>query len=167
MKRRTAMMALCLVLILSMLIAPMGASAASKNKKQVVRILKVTVDGARLRKGPSSAYDIITSIKKDGKVFYWGKTTNSFSYVRTSTGQVGYMYKGFLKAYGAANRNQVYYCKVKSAQLYKRSGKSLKKAGKLTKYQHVIVYEVRGSWAYIKTLDGAGRYIKKSVLAKA
>ena len=109
-------------------------------------------DKRNVRYGPFSLRFEGAVCKKDGKVFYWGKTTNSFSYVRTSTGQVGYMYKGFLKAYGAANRNQVYYCKVKSAQLYKRSGKSLKKAGKLTKYQHVIVYEVRGSWAYIKTL---------------
>ena len=95
MKRRIVSMLLCVFLIASMLIVPTDALAASKK---VVQILKVTVDGARVRKGPSSAYDVITSVKKGGRVFYLGKTKDSFCYVRTSTGETGFMYRGFLKA---------------------------------------------------------------------
>ena len=164
MKRRIVSMMLCVFLIASMLIVPTNALAASKK---VVQILKVTVDGARVRKGPSSAYDVVTSVKKGGRVFYLGKTKDSFCYVRTSTGETGYMYRGFLKAYGAVNKDQVYYCKAKSAKVYKRNGRSLKKIGKLYRNQHVIVYEVRGKWAYIKSLSGKSGYIRKSALAKA
>ena len=164
MKRRIVSMLLCVFLIASMLIVPTDALAASKK---VVQILKVTVDGARVRKGPSSAYDVITSVKRGGRVFYLGKTKDSFCYVRTSTGETGFMYRGFLKAYGAVGVDQVYYCKAKSAKVYKRNGKSLRSIGKLYRNQHVIVYEVRGKWAYIKSLSGKSGYIRKSALAKA
>ena len=165
MKRRITSLILCIVLIASMLILPTNALAASK--KQVVQILKVTVDGARVREGPSSEYGVVTSVKKGGKVFYLGTTKDAFCYVKTSSGDVGYVYRGFLKAYGAVGRDQIYYCKSKSATVYKKSGKSLKKSGKLYKKQHVIVYEVRGKWAYIKSLSGKSGYVRKSALAKA
>lgn len=164
MKRRMISLLLCVMLVASMLIVPTTAYAASGK---VVKLLKVTADGARVRKGPGSSYDVITSVKKGGRVFYLGKTVNSFCYVRTSNGDVGYMYRGFLKSYGAVSRNQVYYCKVKKTTVYKRNGKSLKKIGTLYRNQHVIVYEVRGNWAYIKSLSGRSGYVKKSALKKA
>ena len=165
MKRRILMMVLCVLMVASMLLAPVSASAASS--RTAVQILSVTVDGARVRSGPSSAYEVITSVKKGGKVFYLNKTQDSFCYVRTSYGAVGYMYKGFLKSYGAAYKDQVYYCKNKSAKVYKKASTKAKKATTLSKYQHVIVYETRGSWAYIKTLGGTGGFVKKSALKKA
>ena len=164
MKRRIVSLIVCVVLVASMLIVPTSAFAASKK---VVQILKVTTDGARLREGPSSAYNVITSLKKGDKVFYLGPTKDSFCRIKTSTGETGYMYRGFLKSYGAVGSKQIYYCKAKSAKVYKRSGKSLKKIGKLYRNQHVIVYEVRGKWAYIKSMGGRSGYILKSALAKA
>ena len=165
MKRRILMMALCLMLIVSMVAAPMSASAAS-NKK--VYILKVTVDGARIRKGPSSDYDVITSVSSGTKVFYTGKMKNAFAYVCTSGGTIGYIYKGFLKSYGAAYAYQIYYCKDRSAKVYTRtsSGK-IKTVTRLSRHQFVVVYQVKGDWAYIKTLSGTGGFVKKSSLAKA
>ena len=165
MKRRILMVAACVLLIATMLIAPISASAASSNK--VVAILKVTADGARLRQGPSSSYEVITSLKDGEKVFYLNKQVDAFCYVRTSKGKIGYMYKGFLKSYGAAYLNQIYYCSSKSAKVYKKASTKAKKITKLSKNQHVIVYEVRGSWAYIKTLGGTGGFVKTSALAKA
>lgn len=158
-------MVLCLLLIASMFIAPVSASAASGNK--VVQILKVTADGARLREGPSSAYEVITSLKDGEKVFYLDKQVDAFCRVRTSKGKIGYMYKGFLKSYGAAYYDQIYYSKNKSVKVYKKASTSTKKVAVLSKNQHVIVYEVKGRWAYIKTLGGTGGYVKKSNLAKA
>ncbi len=164
MKRRFLMIALSVVLLLSMVIAPVSASAASSK---AVKILKVTVDGARVRSGPSSAYDVKTSVSKGSKVFYLGKIKDSFAYVRTERGTVGYMYKGFLKSYGAAYRYQIY-CSTKSGvKVYKKASTGSKRVARLSKNQHVIVYQVKGKWAYIKTLSGKGGYVKKSVLKKA
>jgi len=162
MKRRILSFVLTVVLLVSMAIVPMSASAASK-----IKILKVTADGARVRKGPSSAYDVVTSVKKGGKVFYLGTIKNSFAHVRTSTGSVGYMYKGFLKSYGSCYKYQVYYSKKSRVAVYKKASTHSKRVTRLGKHQHVIVYQVKGSWAYIKTLGGKGGFVKKSALSKA
>lgn len=160
------MMVLSALLIASLLAMPLDASAASSKKK--VYILKVTVDGARLREGPSSSYDVITSLKQGAKVFFAGSHKNAFCYVCTTGGTTGYIYKGFLKSYGAVYASQIYYCKDKSAKVYTRtsSGK-VKTVTTLSKRQFVIVYQAKGDWAYIKTLSGKGGFVKKSALAKA
>ena len=154
--------ALCAaLLIVAMLIAPVSAFADSK-----VMIMKVTADGARVRKGAGN-YDVLTSVKKGGKVFYLGKTKNSFAYVRTSSGVVGYMFKNYLKPYGTCYKSQVYYSKKNKVKVYKKASTHSKNVTRLSKNQHVIVYQVKGSWAYIKTLSGTGGYVKKSNLKKA
>ena len=150
------------MLMFAVAILPAMAYAAS----DVVQIMKVNEDGARVRKGPSSSYDVITSCKEGERVFYLGKTKEAFMYVRTSKGKVGYMYKGFLKTYGSCYKSQVYYC-TKKANMYKKASSSSSRVAKLSKNQHVIVYQVSGNWAYIKTLGGKGGFVKKSVLKKA
>ena len=162
MKRRTISLVLLIALLLATAIVPVGASAAPK-----VKILKVTVDGARVRQGPSSAYAVKTSVKKGGKVFYLGKMKNSFAYIRTSGGTQGYMYKGFLKSYGTCYKSQVYYSKKSGLKVYKKPSTHSSKVTKLSKHQHVIVYQVKGKWAYIKTVSGKGGYCQASALGKA
>jgi len=161
MKHKVMMMAMAVLLIASMLIAPMSASAASNS---TVQILKVTVDGARLRAAPSG--DILTSLKKDSKVFYLNKNKASFCYVCTSKGVRGYIFRDYLASYGAAYADQIYYANTK-AKVYKKASTSSSRVGTLSKYQHVIVYEVRGNWAYIKTMGGKGGFVKASALSKA
>ncbi len=163
MKRRILTIVLTVLLLVSTVVAPVSASAAAKK----VYLLQVTVDGARVRSGSSSSYEVLTSLKKGSKVFYLNKTKDSFAYIRTAHGIVGYMYKGFLKSYGVTYRDQVYYCAKKSAKVYKKASTSSKRVTTLDKYQHVIVYQTKGSWAYIKTLGGTGGYVKKSALKKA
>ena len=162
MKRRTISLVLLIALLLATAIVPVGASAATK-----VKILKVTVDGARVRQGPSSAYAVKTSVKKGAKVFYLGKMKNSFAYIRTSGGTQGYMYKGFLKSYGTCYKSQVYYSKKSGLKVYKKPSTHSSKVTKLSKHQHVIVYQVKGKWAYIKTVSGKGGYCQASALGKA
>lgn len=164
MNRRILALVLTVLLLLGTVVAPVGASAASKSK---VKILKVTVDGARVRKGPSSAYDIITSVKKGTKVFYLNKMKSSFAYICTDKGVTGYMYRGFLESYGVAYKYQVYYSTKGGVGVYKRTSANSTRVARLSKKQHVIVYQVKGSWAYIKTLGGTGGYVKKSNLKKA
>ena len=155
------MVALCLMLVTSIRVAPISASAAS-----VVQIMKVTVEGARLRTGPGVSSIQKPSLSKGEKVFYWGKKANAFYFVRTATGRMGYVYKRYLAPYGAANARQIYYA-TGSAQVYKKASTKSKHVAKLSKRQHVIVYEVRGSWAYIKTLSGKGGFVKTGKLKRA
>ena len=54
-----------------------------------------------------------------------------------------------------------------SAKVYKKASTHSSKKTTLSKGQHVIVYQVKGNWAYIKTLGGTGGFVKKSALKKA
>ena len=162
MKRRVLKITAFILLIASMLVAPVSASAASKS---AVMILSVTVDGARLREGPTGDYEVITSLDKGTKVFYAGKKKFAFCYVCTSHGVKGYIYKDYLAPYGAAYKNQIYYAAAKT-KVYKKAGKS-SGVTTLSKGQHVIVYEVQNDWAYIKTMSGKGGFVKASALRKA
>ena len=161
MKRRLMTLVLVVAMLASMVFVPVSASAASK-----VKILQVTVDRARVRLGPSSAYGVITSLKKGSKVFYLKKMKDSFAYICTSSGVKGYMYKGYLKSYGTVYSNQVYRA-TKRAYVYKKASSGSSHVTRLSKNQHVIVYQVSGNWAYVKTLGGKGGYVKKSILTKA
>ena len=162
MKRRIISLMMVVAMLAAMVVAPAGALAAKK-----IQILQVTVDGARVRRGPSSSYEVKTSVGKGGKVFYLGSIKNSFAHIRTSGGTEGYMYKGFLKSYGSCYKSQVFYCKKSSGSVYKKPTTHSSRATKLGRHQHVIVYQVKGSWAYIKTLGGKGGYCKTSILGKA
>lgn len=155
-KRR--LLAACMVLVLLASVFAIPASAAT------LKIMRVTVNGARLRSGPGN-YSIITSLKKGTKVLYTGKKANAFYQVRTSGGKVGYVYKRFLSSYGAVSSNQLY---VTNKAVTMRSSNSSKSRGvkKLKKNTTVLVYEVRGTWAYVKTLTGKGGYVKASALTK-
>ena len=155
------MVMLSVILAMSIVMAPVSASASG-----VVRILRVNVEGARLRTGPGVSTIQKPSLKKGEKVFWWGKTANAFCYVRTSTGRVGYVYKPYLSSYGAVNSRQVYYAKG-STSVYRKASTHSSHVGKLSARQHVIVYETRGNWAYIKTLSGKGGFVKLSSLKKA
>lgn len=162
MKRRVLTFVLVVVMLASMVVMPVSASAASK-----VQILRVTVDRARLRSGPSTAYEKITSLSKGSKVFYLKKMKDSFAYVCTGSGLKGYVYRGYLERYGVVYTYQVYRCNKSTAFVYKKNSTSSSKVTRLTKNQHVVVYQVQGSWAYIRTLGGKAGYVKKSALTKA
>ena len=157
MKKRFLAAVLCVMLLASIFVVP--ASAAS-----VVKVMKINVSGARLRKGPGES-DIITSLKKGTKVLYTGKKVNAFCQVRTSSGKTGYVYHKFLSSYGAASSKQVYFT-TKKINMFRRASTKSGKVKKLGKHTLVIVYQVRGSWAYVKTLSGKGGYVKASCLSK-
>lgn len=164
MKRNIFRAALCLMLVLLMGAAPMTALAAKNNK--VVAILKCTVDGGRLREGPSSAYDVVTSLKKGEKVFYNNQKEGAFCFVRTIYGQTGYVYHGFLESYGAARYDQIYYANDKNIHVYKRPSTGASKATTLGAGEHIIVYKTVGDWSFVKTLRGKSGFVKNSGLTR-
>ena len=158
MKHRILKALVCLLLITTVVLAPMSAYA------KTVKIMKVNVEGARLRSGPG-AYPVITSLKKGTRVLYAGTKKNAFLQVRTSGGKTGYVYKPFLTAYGAVQSKQVFHV-TSTTGLYKKPKTSSSKVQNLKANQRVIVYEARGNWAYVKTLSGKGGFVKVSKLAK-
>jgi len=154
---------LCMLLILTMNVAaPVAAPNSTAHAASTMQILRTNVDGARLRKGPSSDYDVITTLDKGEKVFYSGKTKNSFSYVCTEGGKTGYIYSGFLSKYGSVRTSAIYYTRTKNVRLYKRPSTGASKVTTLRSQQFVIVYQKAGSWAYIRTMDGKAGYIQLS-----
>ena len=160
MKRRILTVTLCLMLIISLLAAPVGASAASKD---IVKIKKINTN-ARLRTGPGN-YSWSKILKKGTRVIV-GKKTNAFYYVKTSGGETGYIYEKYLSDYGAVNNKQVYSA-IKAAKVYKKPSTSSKKITTLKAGQYVFVYAVKGNWAYVKTMSGKGGFMKTSVLVKS
>jgi len=147
------------MLLASTVLAPISASAS------VVKIMKVNVQGARLRSGPGVSSIKKPSLKKGERVLYAGKQVNAFCYICTSGGRKGYVYKPFLSAYGAVSSKQVYHAK-KKITFYKKASSSKGRKGSISKNQRVIVYEVRGNWAYVKTLSGKSGFVKFSGLKK-
>lgn len=163
MKRNVFRMALCLMLVLMIGAAPMVAFAA---KGGVVSILKCNVDGGRLREGPTSAYNVITSLKKGEKVFYNGQKEGAFCFVRTLYGQSGYIYQGFLESYGAARYDQICFAKTTGVRVYKRPADGSSRVTTLGLGEHIIVYKTVGDWAFVKTLRGGSGYVRASALSR-
>ena len=144
-----------------MVIAPIQAMAASK----IVSILKVTVDYGRLREGPSSDYEVVGKLAKGERVFYLNETSGAFCKVCTSRGQVGYIYRGFLQAYGAARMDQVYYATKDKVKVYKTPGG--KGIGYLAKNEHVMIYKTSNGWGLVKNLKGNTGYVQMSNMSRA
>ena len=159
MKRNWMRSVLCLLLVLTLAIAPMCAFASTKTAK----ILKINVDQARLRTGASGA--IITTLDKGTKVLYLNKTDGAYCKVCTTDGTTGYVYKSFLSNYGAVRADQVYVTKA-STTLYRRSGNSLRKSSTVKEGVYMLVYKTNGSWAQVKSMTGKSGYVRLSALSK-
>lgn len=150
------------MLVLSMAAAPMSAMAAASR---IVQVLKVNVEGARLREGPSSEYNVITSLPKNSRVFYLGQKSAAFCCVRTTDGKTGYVYDGFLDMYGAVRMDQIYYAVKNSVPVYKKASTSSGYAGTLNANDHIIVFRTSGEWGFIKNLNGRSGFVKLNSLA--
>ena len=154
---------LCVLLMLTMVaVAPVSSPSATAKAAGTMQIMRTNVESGRLRKGPSSAYDVITTLGKGEKVFYSGKTKNAFSYVCTEKGKVGYIYSGFLSKYGTVRTSSIYYTRGKNVRLYKKPSTSASRVATLTRQQFVIVYQKAGNWARVRTLDGKAGYMQLS-----
>ena len=135
--------------------APESAHAQVKT----VYILNVENDGARMRKEPSSTSDNVeVSLKKGTKVFYLDKS-GAWYKVRSEYGQSGWVYKGYLKYYGAVSLSSVYIVSAKTP-VYKKSGSGIKKTMTFSQKQFVIVRESNSTWARIYTLSGTTGFVK-------
>ena len=159
MKRKVLLLAVCLMLVVSTMVAPLSASAATW------KIMKINVSGAHLRTGPGD-YPWIKSLSKGTQVLFKGKTSKAFCQVTTKDGSTGWVYKEYLSNYGAVNSKQVYRTRSKT-KLYKSPSTSARRVTTVSSGAYVLVYATRGGWAYVKTTSGKGGYMKTSSLKKA
>lgn len=162
MKRNVIRLIVCVLMILATVIAPVSTAYAAST----VKLMKVNVDDARLRAGPSSAYEVITTINLGEKVFYAGKSQNAFCYVCTEDGQKGYVFRDYLSNYGVVRVDQVYYA-TGNARMYSRANTGSSRVETLTKNEMIIVFKTAGKWAYARTLDGKAGYVQLSYLNHA
>ena len=162
MKRNLLKTVLCSLLVIALLAAPVSGLASSN----LALIMKVNGDWVRVRDGADEGAQVITRLRKGNKVLFWGDRQDEMYKICTSSGDVGYIYKGYLSTYGAMKKSQVYVTSG-TTKLYKRSGSSLKGNGTLGSGKYVVVYKTSGNWAYIKTMTGKSAYCQKSMLKKA
>lgn len=152
--KRVATALLCALLLITVA-APESARAQTKT----VYILNVENDGARMRKEPSSTSDNVeVTLKKGTKVFYLGKS-GAWYKVRSEYGSSGWVYKGYLKYYGAVSLSSVYIVSAKTP-VYKKSGSGIKRTMTFSQKQFVIVRASNSTWAKIYTLSGTTGYVK-------
>jgi uncharacterized protein YgiM (DUF1202 family) len=152
-----------LLLALVLLAAvPLSASAAKKT----VSILKVSADYARLRSEPGAGGDVVATLRKDSKVFYLGRS-GSMAYVCTERGQMGYIYAGYLAAYGKVPLASIYYVKSSSLSVYKSASTSSRKLGSIPKNGYILLRETNGNWGFIRSLSGNSGYVLLSGLKRA
>lgn len=169
MKHKKIKLLLCVLLIAALSTAPISALAASKG--YVLKVATKDGSGANLRSSTDANHldstkdNVIATLKNGTKVVYWGVSKGQMLKVMTAGGKTGYIYKESLKSYGAVNRKQVYKTKAKTS-VYRRSGSSYKKKGTVGKNVPLLVYGIRGKWAYVRNLNGTPGYIKLSKLKK-
>ena len=91
MKRLISVVALLLIVMTLTAVLPVAALADTK--------LRVTASWLRLRSGPGMEYKILNKYKTGSVVtVLTTKTDKHWYYVKTSKGQTGWMYKGYLAA---------------------------------------------------------------------
>ena len=93
MKRFSRVIALLLVAVTLTAVFTAAASAETR--------LRVTASWLRLRTGPGTDYEIINKYRTGSIVTVLNnKTSRNWYYVRTSKGETGWMYKGYLSGTG-------------------------------------------------------------------
>lgn len=152
----------CLVLVASMALAPLGA-AAEKGK-----IYKATDHGVRIREKAQSGSAIIGKLKKGEKVIHLS-TKNHWWRIKTAKGLIGYVFPSNLKYYRTYDVGKIYRASsTKGVKVYKRASTSSGVKGKLTRKYTVVLLAKSGSWGLIRVIkNGKVGYLPLSSLISA
>lgn len=152
----------CLILVGMIAFTPVMASAA-----KVMYILSVTnCKRVNMHANSWKGSAVIAKLKRGTKVLYLNKNVGGRCKVATAGGTVGYIYKYYLKLYGALNKNKVYKT-IATTPLYKRSGNKLKYKKSIPTGRYVCVYQTVGGWSYVRDLTGTAYYVKNVYLKRA
>lgn len=159
MKRKGLCIALCAALLLAALGSALSASAASG----IITMFKTTVADGRLREGPSSQYNVVRTLRQGEKLFYLGNTSASFMQVRTTSGEIGYIYDEFLTPYGNVRADQIY-CANTTVTVYRTPSTGASRSGTLAGGEAVLVFAISGNWAFLKSFSGVSGFASLSNL---
>lgn len=147
MKVRRALLGLvCLVLIASVALAPVGALAA-KGK-----IYKAITNGVRIREKPQSGSLIVGKLMKGDKVIHLS-SKNSWWRVKTSSGLIGYVFPSNLTYYRTYDVGKIYRASSSSGvKVYKKASTSSGVKGTLTRKYTVVLLAKKGKWGLIRVI---------------
>ena len=101
----------------------------------------------------------------DRAVVRLGDGGNMQCKVVTADGTYGYVYRGYLRVYGAFSRNRIGY-NTADAALYLRDGEHLSRVATLPAGQFVYLLKLNGNWAYVRLMNGRTCYMQLNTLAK-
>lgn len=140
------------------LLSIISASAATWT------VMKVTVDGARVRKSAGDS-DILLSLKKGTRIISTGKANKAYYKVITPDGQTGYIFRDHVEAIVSADSEKLYKTTT-AVNLRKKASISSGRVKKLSAGEYVQVISTADGWSHVKTLDGKKGYVNTSYLAK-
>ena len=160
--RRCVLGLLCLVLAMSLALAPLGA-AAEKGK-----IYKSTENGVRIREKPQSGSTVIGKLKKGEKVIHLS-TKNNWWRIKTSYGLTGYVFPSNLKYYRTYDVGSIYKASSsKGVKVYKKATTKASVKGTLTRKYTVVLLAKSGNWGLIRVIkNGKVGYVPLKNLISA
>ena len=161
-KCKSVLAFVCLVLIASLALAPLGA-AAEKGK-----IYRSTDGGVRIREKAQSGSTIIGKLKKGEKVVHLS-TKNGWWRIKTAKGLIGYVFPSNLKYYRTYEVGKLYKASSsKGVKVYKKASASSGVKGKLTRSYTVVLLAKSGSWGLIRVVkNGKVGYLPLTSLISA
>lgn len=159
--KRIVRIAICMMLVMTMLITTLAPAAMAAAK-----IMKVNASGVRLHYNANGGgtSSMITSLSKGTKVLYMGTTKHSWYKVRTNSGLTGYIFKDYLSSVEKVSKSKCFVVKDRRLTTYKSAGG--RKYGTIKGGTTVIVTKTSGQYVKIKTLTGKEYFVKKSGLKK-
>jgi len=159
MKQKVFKIVVCMIMVLTCALAPVAASASN-----AAYILRVNADLTRMRQTAGNSA-VVRKLPAGTCVLYGGENAGAYCKVYLTNGVSGYVYKEHLSGYGAVSKNKVYRTYT-PADIYTRSGNSLKRRGTVPAGQFVLVYKTNGNWAFVKSVNGTSGYMKLNTMYK-
>jgi uncharacterized protein YgiM (DUF1202 family) len=152
----------CIVLVASMALAPIGA-AAEKGK-----IYRATENGVRIREKPQSGSAVVGKLKKGEKVIHLS-TKNNWWKIKTAKGLTGYVFPTNLKYYRTYEVGKIYRASsTKGVKVYKKASTASGVKGTLTRKYNVVLLAKSGSWGLIRVVkNGKVGYLPLTSLIAA
>jgi uncharacterized protein YgiM (DUF1202 family) len=144
--RRSVLGLICLVLALSLALAPLSA-AAEKG-----RIYKSTDNGVRIREKAQSGSAVIGKLRKGEKVIHLS-TKNNWWRIKTASGLTGYVFPSNLKYYRTYDVGKTYRASsTKGIKVYKKASSNASVKGTLTRQFTVVLLAKSGNWGLIRVI---------------
>lgn len=144
--RRSLIGLICLVLALSLALAPLSV-AAEKGK-----IYKATDSGVRIREKPQSGSTVIGKLSKGQKVIHLS-TKNRWWKIKTAAGLTGYVFPTNLTYYRTYDVGRLYKASsTKGVKVYKKASSKAAVKGTLTRKYTVVLLAKSGDWGLIRVV---------------